>query len=245
MTTYVVDAGLTPAVTSNAAAITAQTTALTTAFTALTAQLTAMNTLNETKYWGTAALAVPASPAASLAIIASQLVDINENLREIKDKSTALQGSLSDLSNSVKAQTQAVQASCTLQSMAVQDQIMNNAFAKAETIAALQRNGIEPQPAPDILNMLKANLASASQFTISTNFVSGLNSLSNTCISTLSSFITNSAAVTWAQDKLTNLWAALGINKLKEAAVNPTVVAAEAAQKVRSAAARSGVWTGT
>lgn len=209
---------------------------------AITAALATMITVNQTQ-WGPSALAIPASPAASLAIIGSQLIDINENLRIISDKNVALQASLSEISNVMKAQTQATHALQTLQAMAVSDQIANNDFVKKETIAALKRNGIEPQPVTSVTELLKENLETATKFTVSTNFLASISSIASSCITILTNYIKTTVPVTWAQGQLDKLWSALGLNKITEAVANADETLKKKAQELKSVAQKTGVYT--
>lgn len=208
----------------------------------IAAALTTMIATNQVQ-WGPAALTVPGSPAAALANIATQLSILNDNLVEIKNKNVALQGSLSELSNSLKAQTHATHALQTLQAMAVSDQITNNAFVKAETVAALQRNGIEPQPAPDVKQLLKDNIKGAVEFSTSANFTAGLLSISSSALTMLTNYIKTSSLYTWAQASLDKLWASLGLNKLTERLTNPEQYLKEKAAEAEKIKARTGVWT--
>lgn len=208
---------------------------------AIATALSAIAAANQAQ-WGPAALTVPGSPAASLANISTMLADINDNLRTIREQSVALQGSLSELSNSLKAQTQATHSVQTLQAMAVQDQIKNNAFVKAETVAALQRNGIEPQPEPDVKTLLKDSVKGATEFTVSSNFLTSVTSVANGALTTLTNYIKTSSIYTWAQGSLNTLWSSLGLNKLTEKVTNAETTAQETIGKARSIAARSGTW---
>jgi len=208
----------------------------------IAATLATQATLNETKYWGTTALLVPGSPAASLGIIGQQLIDLNENLRELKNKNVALNGTLNAISNGIAAQTQTMTAANVLTSMAVQDQIVNNTIARNETYAALGRNGIQIQPFPNIPELLKQNLAISTQFTISTNFLGSITSISNSLIQILVNYLRTSFPVIWAQGQLDKLWAALGINKLVQKIADADQSLRETAADLRNTAARGGTF---
>lgn len=201
--------------------------------------------LNETKYWGTTALLVPGSPAASLGIIGQQLIDLNENLRELKNKNVALNGTLNAISNGIAAQTQTLNATNVLTSMAVTDQITNNNIVRNETYAALTRNGIQIQPLPNIPELLKQNLAISTQFAISTNFLGSLTSISNSLIQILINYLRTSFPVIYAQGMLDKLWAALGINKAIEKIQNLDKTLADQATDLRNIAAKGGTFIPT
>lgn len=205
------------------------------------AALTTMISTNQLQ-WGTPALAVPGSPAASLANISSQLANLNDTLIDIQRGQSTLAGAIGELSSSMKQQSLTNQRAETLQSMAIADQIETNRFQRAETIAALARNGIEPQPVPPILDTLKEKLVQGSQLNLSAEFQTSVQGIADKMFTYLKDYIVNSSVVTWGQSQITTLWAYLGLNKLTAAVADPAKAAAEAAKKASSAVARSGVW---
>ncbi len=209
----------------------------------IAAALTTMITVNESKYWGTAALAVPGSPAASLANISSMLADMNRTIIDLRKNQEALAGAIGELSSAQKHQTKVNEKIQAMQAVALADQIETNRFTKDETIAALQRNGIEPQPQPNILEVMKEKLVHGTQFSLSTDFSTTIQNIGNKALSELSDYITNTTVYTYGQAQLTNLWAKLGLNKVAAAAADPAKVAADAAKTAAAAAAKSGVWT--
>lgn len=192
---------------------------------------------------GQAALVIPGSMAASSANTAGMLSDISDTLNELKKATQGLVAATSELSNSVKSQTLTMKRMETLQSMAVVDQIEFNRFATAESKAALERNGIDPQPTPSILATIKARLAQAAQFSVTTDFTTSVKDISDNALSQVTQYIQSTAIYTWGQSQLTALWAALGLNKITAKVANAEETAAEASRGVRSAAAKSGVWT--
>jgi len=216
--------------------------AIATALGTIAATISAQAALNEAKYWGTPALLIPGSPAASLGIIGQQLIDLNENLRDLRNKNVALNGTLSAISNGIAAQTQSINATNVLTSMAVTDQITNNAVVRNETYAALGRNGIQIQPLPNIPELLKQTLTVSTQFSISTNFLGSITSISNSLIQILINYLKTSFPVVWAQGALDRLWAALGINKLVQKIADADRTLAETAADLRNTAARGGTF---
>jgi hypothetical protein len=208
----------------------------------IAATLATQATLNETKYWGTTALLVPGSPAASLAIIGAQLLAVNDNLKAVESKSTALNGTLGAIANSIAAQTQTLNAANVLTCMAVQDQIVNNTITRNETYAALGRNGIQIQPFPNIPELLKQNLAISTQFSISTNFLGSITSISNSLIQILINYLKASIPAVYAQAALDKLWAALGVNKLIASIAELDRKTQKAAQTLADTAARGGTY---
>lgn len=210
---------------------------------AIGAAIAEMNIANETLYWGTPALAVPGSPAASLANIASMLADLNRTLIDIQKNQQALAGAIGELSSTQKHQTKVNEKLQTMQATALADQIETNRFTRAETVAALQRNGIEPQPQPDVITVMKEKLVQGTQFSLSNDFATNVKSLGDKALTELGDYITNTTIYTWGQAQLTNLWAYLGLNKVTAAAADPAKVAADAAKVNAAALAKAGTWT--
>jgi hypothetical protein len=208
----------------------------------IAAALTTIITVNEAKYWGTTALVVPGSPAASLANISSQLANLNDTMIDIQKGQSALTGAIGELSSAMKQQSLGASRLETLQAMAVADQIETNRFQKTETIAALQRNGIAPQPTPPIIDTLKEKISQGALLNLSTEFQTSVQGVATKLITQLKDYIVNSSIVTWGQAQLTSFWAYLGLNKLTAAVADPAKAAAELAKKASSTAARTGVW---
>ena len=211
----------------------------------ISANLTTMISLNQSTYWGSSALLVPGSPAASLANISSSLADIKELLIVMKDKQVDLQGSLNALTNAVQAQTQVHTNVQSLTAMMVADQIRINDFTMKETMASLRRNDIEPQPIANPIDLLKSTLQTSTSFSVSTDFLTSFNNLTTTAINVTKNYITNSAPYIWGQQTLEKLWQGLGLNRLTEALANPAGKVKQTAAEARAVQARLGTWTPT
>jgi hypothetical protein len=91
--------------------------------------------------------------------------------------------------------------------------------------------------------LLTDNLRTTTEFTVSTNFLGSVVSISNSCITILTNYIKSSTPVTFAQGALDKLWSALGLNKITEAVANADQALAQKAGELRTAAARTGTWT--
>lgn len=226
--------GTTTLVDDAALAIAAQTAAL--------EVIAASNTLQMDALWGAAAVAIPGSPRNSLANISTQLATLNDNLMTMKEQQRALTGALGEFSNTMKAQNAQAQKMEVLQTMAITDQIETNRFTKAETVAALQRNGIDPQPQPPILDTLKEHLKTSTQFGLAAELQSSVQSMARKALEGLKTYILESTVVTWGQAQLTSLWAYLKLNKLTSKAANPIDVANDKIKKTSIESAKIGVW---
>jgi hypothetical protein len=216
----------------------------------ITAQLIAINSLMasesilyETKYWGTPALAVPGSPAASLANSARMLAEIADTLTAIRRNQDTLSSTLNELSSSVKLLSSSASRMENLQSMAIADQISMNQFQKSETVAALKRNNIEPAFLPNFATTLKEVVAGASTMHGLAEFQSFSQSITNKAFETAKDWITTTYVYTAGEQAIKDLMATMGISKILAKAADPVAAAAEATKQANIAETRIGAWT--
>lgn len=221
-------------------------------FAALTAQLAALNVLltaqataNETKYWGTVALAVPGSPAASLANSAKMLAEIADTLTAIRRNQDTLSSTLNELSSSVKLLSSSASRMENLQSMAIADQISMNQFQKSETVAALKRNNIEPAPLPTFEATLKEVVTGATTMHGLAEFQSFSQSIATKAFNTAKDWISTTYIYTAGEQAIKDLMATMGISKALAKVSDPVAETAETAKQAGLASARTGVWTPT
>lgn len=204
--------------------------------------LSTMVVANETKYWGTAALAVPGSPAASMANIASMLADVNTTMISIKNQQAEILEATKGLASAVQQQTQTMNTMATMQSMAVADQIKTNAHDRAETVAALARNGIEPQPEPDVKERMKEVLRNSTEMYGLSEFSAWTNNMVDKLLTELTDYIKKTAPYIYASDALS----AVG-TKIKSVLADLgdfiSTNAADLGKQARALAAKTGIWT--
>lgn len=221
-------------------------------FAALTNQVAAINiqliqdsVLNETMLWGTPALAVPGSPASSLANSAKMLAEIADTLTAMRRNQDTLSSTLNELSSSVKLLSSAASRMENLQSMAVADQIAMNQFQKSETVAALKRNNIEPASLPDFETTLKEVVKSSTTMHGLAEFQSFSQNIATKAFDTAKDWISTTYIYTAGEKAIKDLMATMGISKALAKVSDPVAEAAETAKQAGLASARTGVWTPT
>jgi hypothetical protein len=200
--------------------------ALTAAVTSgLTAQLAAFELA-----FGPAAFAIPGSPANQLAGIVQQLSRISDNVAVMQGKMTDQQLAMESLSSCVQQMGLAINQFESTHSIAVADQLKHNNFQQRESVAALKRNDIEPQPEPSFKETLVSTVKNSSEIHTSSAVSAQINAVSTGMFSRLENYIANSWLVTHAEAFIKNILGQFNINKLfrKAAEVPETVKATEA-----------------
>jgi hypothetical protein len=220
-------------------------------FAALTNQVAAINiqliqdSVQAETFWGPPALAIPGSPAASLANSAKMLAEIADTLTAMRRNQDTLSSTLNELSSSVKLLSSAASRMENLQSMAVADQIAMNQFQKSETVAALKRNNIEPASLPDFETTLKEVVKSSTTMHGLAEFQSFSQSIATKAFDTAKDWISTTYIYTAGEKAIKDLMATMGISKALAKVSDPVAEAAETAKQAGLASARTGVWTPT
>ena len=192
---------------------------------------------------GAAASGVPGSIRNSAANQATMLSNISSTLMEIESNNQALLGSIGELSNSVKAQTSSLSYMATVQSIVAADQIANNAFQRAETLASLERNEITPATLPDFQTLVKQQIENSSVMRATSEFQSAVSSFTNNILDGLKSYIADSAIVTWGRDTLNSLYGSLGLTKLIAKGTQPDKIVRANAKNTTNNLATAGTWS--
>jgi hypothetical protein len=221
-------------------------------FAALTNQVAAINiqliqdsVLNETMLWGTPALAVPGSPASSLANSAKMLAEIADTLTAMRRNQDTLSSTLKELSTSVKLLSNSATRMENLQSMAIADQISMNQFQKSETVAALKRNNIEPAPLPTFEETLKEVVKGSTTMHGLAEFQSFSQSIATKAFETAKDWISTTYIYTAGETAIKELMTTMGLTKTLAKLSDPVAEAAETAKQAGLASARTGIWTPT
>jgi len=212
--------------------------ALTAAVTSgLTAQLAAFELA-----FGPAAFATPGSPANQLAGIVQQLSHISVNIAVMQGKMTDQQLTMESLSSCVQQLGLAINQFESTHSIAVADQLKHNDFQQRESVAALKRNDIEPQPEPSFKETLVSTVKNSSEIHTSSAVSAQINAVSTGMFSRLENYIANSWLVTQVEGFIKRLLSHFTINKVARKAVEApeTVKATEA----EISAARIGLTPG-
>lgn len=212
--------------------------ALTAAVTAgLTAQLAAFELA-----FGPAAFAIPGSPANQLAGIVQQLSHISVNIAVMQGKMTDQQLTMESLSSCVQQMGLAINQFESTHSIAVADQLKHNNFQQRESVAALKRNDIEPQPEPSFKETLVSTVKNSSEIHTSSEVSAQIKAVSTGMFSRLENYIANSWLVTQVEGFIKRLLSHFTINKVARKAVEApeTVKATEA----EISAARIGLTPG-
>ena len=212
---------------------------------ALNAQLIAESTLYETKYWGTPALAIPGSPAASLANSAKMLAEIADTMTAMRRNQDTLSSTLNELSSSIKLMSSSASRMENLQSMAIADQISMNQFQKTETVAALKRNNIEPAALPTFEATLKEVVTGATTMHSLAEFQSFSQNIATKAFNTAKDWITTTYIYTAGENAIKDLMTTMGLTKTLSKVSDPVAEAAETAKQAGLASARTGIWTPT
>jgi hypothetical protein len=212
---------------------------------AINIQLIQDSVLNETMLWGTPALAVPGSPASSLANSAKMLAEIADTLTVMRRNQDTLSSTLNELSSSVKLLSSSASRMENLQSMAISDQISMNQFQKSETVAALKRNNIEPAPLPTFEATLKEVVTGATTMHGLAEFQSFSQSITTKAFNTAKDWISTTYIYTAGEQAIKDLMSTMGLTKALAKVSDPIAEAAETAKQAGLASARTGVWTPT
>lgn len=212
---------------------------------ALNSQIVAESVLYETKYWGTPALAVPGSPAASLANSAKMLAEIADTMTAMRRNQDTLASTLNELSSSIKLLSSSASRMENLQSMGIADQISMNQFQKSETVAALKRNNIEPAPLPTFEATLKEVVTGATTMHGLAEFQSFSQNISTKAFNTAKDWITTTYIYTAGENAIKDLMTTMGLTKTLSKVSDPVAEAAETAKQAGLASARTGIWTPT
>jgi hypothetical protein len=173
---------------------------------------------------GATSYATPGSVRTSLDNLVTKMADIDATLDKIVTNQSALESQLKEMAFALQAQTNAATQQTYLQSVALMDQLENNAITQAETRAALERNGIEPQPAVDVKTLVKKSVSNAGIMKTTTEFSSAVSNTVNGIIDSTLNWIKTSGPVVYAQDAIKQTFENVAIFKTVKAAFNPTSV---------------------
>jgi len=195
------------------------------------------------KNWGEVALLNPASIRNSEANQAAVLGTISNTLMDLNDNSVKISSSINELSATMKTIGNTLNNIAALQGIAVSDQINNNNFQQRETLAALERNDIEPAPAPDFKKVAEQQITNSTLMRTTTAFTTAINDVSNSIISGATNYILQTEAVTWAKTTFENALIKLKLVTVANAVVNPDEVASKAAKNLINAGAGTGRFT--
>jgi len=215
---------------------------LTTAVGFIAEEMASFMLLYETKYWGSTALAVPGSPAASLANSARMLTEIADTMTAMRRNQDTMASTLNELSSSIKLMSSAASRLENLQSMAVADQISMNQFQKSETVAALKRNNIEPAFLPNFATTLKEVVSGASTMHGLAEFQSFSQSITGKAFDTAKDWITTTYIYTAGEKAIKDLMTTMGLTKVLAKVADPQAEIAEAAKQLSFGQARAGIF---
>jgi hypothetical protein len=208
---------------------------------AMLAQMQVMN-LELEKNFGELATTIPGSPRNSFANQAAVLAGISNSLMQLNDNSVKITNSISELSSTLKIINVTMNNMATLQGIAVADQVSNNNFNQRETVAALQRNDIEPAPIPEFREIVEKQIQDSTIMKATTAFSNAVSSISNNIIDSAINYISQTEIVTWGKKQIEDLMIKLKLTKVANIAANPSQAASITAKNTANVQATSGLW---
>lgn len=197
------------------------------------------------KNWGELALGIPGSIRNSQANQAAVLATISNSLMDLNDNSIKMITAIGELSSSIKIIGNTLNNMVTLQGISVSDQINANNFQQRETLAALKRNDIEPEPAPDFKKIAEQQVLNSAVMRTTTAFTSAVNDVSTSILSGAANYITQTELYTMAKSTFENLLIKLKLVKVANTAANPEEVAIKTAKNTVNTKAGAGLWAPT
>lgn len=132
----------------------------------------------------------------NLGLCAESLADIMIVLKQMKNQQEKVNGTISEMSSSIKQQTQTAHDQSLVQNMIAVDQIRNNAIQQAETKAALERAGLESAPLPDIKETIKQTVTDTTAMRGLTEFQNAVTSFTKEKLETLVKWIKDTKVYT-------------------------------------------------
>jgi hypothetical protein len=211
---------------------------------AILGQLQLMN-LNMEKNWGELALGIPGSIRNSEANQAAVLATISNSLMDLNDNAIKMTSTISELSSTIKVMNSTMNQMATVQKIAVSDQISANNFQQRETLAALERNEIEPTIAPDFKKVVEQQITNSTLMSASSAFTTAITDFSNSIITGATNYISQTEIVTWGKATIENLLVKLKLTRAANAVANPEEVAIKAAKNTVNTKAGAGLWAPT
>ena len=211
---------------------------------AMLAQMQAL-VLSVEKNWGELALTIPGSIRNSEANQAAVLATISNSLMDLNDNALKMTATISELSTTIKLMNSTFNTMAAVQKLAVSDQISANNFQQRETVAALQRNDIEPTVAPDFKKVIEQQITNSSLMSATTAFTTLITDFSNSIITGATNYISQTEIVTWGKATIENLLVKLKLTRAANAVANPEEVAIKAAKNTVNTQAGAGLWAPT
>lgn len=211
---------------------------------AMLAQMQAL-VLSVEKNWGELALTIPGSIRNSEANQAAVLATISNSLMDLNDNALKMTATISELSTTIKLMNSTFNTMAAVQKLAVSDQISANNFQQRETVAALQRNDIEPTVAPDFKKVIEQQITNSSLMSATTAFTTLITDFSNSLITGATNYISQTELVTWGRTTIEGLLVKLKLTKVANAVANPEEVAIKAAKNTVNTKAGAGLWAPT
>ena len=211
---------------------------------AMLAQMQAL-VLSVEKNWGELALTIPGSIRNSEANQAAVLATISNSLMDLNDNALKMTATISELSTTIKLMNSTFNTMAAVQKLAVSDQISANNFQQRETVAALQRNDIEPTVAPDFKKVIEQQITNSSLMSATTAFTTLITDFSNSIITGATNYISQTEIVTWGKATIENLLVKLKLTRAANAVANPEEVAIKAAKNTVNTKAGAGLWAPT
>lgn len=211
---------------------------------AMLAQMQAL-VLSVEKNWGELALTIPGSIRNSEANQAAVLATISNSLMDLNDNALKMTATISELSTTIKLMNSTFNTMAAVQKLAVSDQISANNFQQRETVAALQRNDIEPTVAPDFKKVIEQQITNSSLMSATTAFTTLITDFSNSLITGATNYISQTELVTWGRTTIEGLLVKLKLTKVANAVANPEEVAIKAVKNTVNTKAGAGLWAPT
>jgi len=211
---------------------------------AMLAQMQAL-VLSVEKNWGELALTIPGSIRNSEANQAAVLATISNSLMDLNDNALKMTATISELSTTIKLMNSTFNTIAAVQKIAVSDQISANNFQQRETIAALERNDIEPTVAPDFKKVVEQQITNSTVMSASSAFTTAITDFSNSIITGATNYISQTELVTWGKTTIEGLLIKLKLTKAANAVANPEEVAIKAAKNTVNTKAGAGLWAPT
>jgi hypothetical protein len=158
---------------------------------------------------------------AGLGTLGYSLMQINKTLSaislshaEIPNLQVDTQQCLSDITTALQHASLSINRLESLHSMAVADQLKNNRFQQQETVAALERNNIAPQPMPSMKQVVEDNVKDSTTIHTSASVTAQVNQVTSNLFAGLENYIANSWLVTQVEGFFKKIASNIGLKRL-------------------------------